>query len=100
VLRSDRLDRRRLEASDAEFVTSLYADVQVTRTLLRIQRPISIEEAYEFCRGLWHWLLRRSASESERLCHGNGGHVACPHPLDAVYNHFFLGRHLLPVEHF
>ena len=23
---------------------------------------------------LWHRLLRRSASESGRLCHGNGGH--------------------------
>ena len=25
-------------------------------------------------RGLWHRLLRRSASESGRLCHGDGGH--------------------------
>jgi len=30
-------------------VESLYANAQVTRTLLRIQGPISIEEAREFC---------------------------------------------------
>src|SRR5215831_2609352 len=35
--------------SDATFVESLYANAQVTRTLLRIQGPISIEEAREFC---------------------------------------------------
>jgi hypothetical protein len=48
VLRSDRLDLRTPEARDAEFVKSLYANARVTRTLLRIQRPISI--AQEFCR--------------------------------------------------
>lgn len=38
-----------LEASDAEFVESQYASPQVTRTLLRIQGPISIEEARQLC---------------------------------------------------
>jgi RimJ/RimL family protein N-acetyltransferase len=50
ALRSDRLELRRLEEGDATFVESLYASARVTRTLLRIQRPISIEEAREFCR--------------------------------------------------
>lgn len=49
VLRSDRLELRALEARDAEFVQSLYGSEQVTRTLLRIQRPLSVEEAREFC---------------------------------------------------
>jgi ribosomal-protein-alanine N-acetyltransferase len=49
ILRSDRLELRRLDGGDATFVESLYADAQVTRTLLRIQGPISIEEAREFC---------------------------------------------------
>ena len=48
--RSDRLELRRLEEGDATFVESLYASARVTRTLLRIQGPISIEEAREFCR--------------------------------------------------
>jgi RimJ/RimL family protein N-acetyltransferase len=39
-----------LEAGEAEFVESLYAKTQVTRTLLRIQRPLSIEGARDFCR--------------------------------------------------
>lgn len=50
MLRSGRLELRRLDGGDAAFVESLYADSQVTRTLLRIQGPISIEEAREFCR--------------------------------------------------
>jgi ribosomal-protein-alanine N-acetyltransferase len=49
ALRSDRLELRRLEEGDATFVESLYANARVTRTLLRIQGPISIEEAREFC---------------------------------------------------
>jgi hypothetical protein len=49
TLRSDRLELRRLDGGDAAFVKSLYANAQVTRTLLRIQGPISIEEAREFC---------------------------------------------------
>jgi RimJ/RimL family protein N-acetyltransferase len=49
VLRSGRLDLRPLDGNDAEFVETLYAKTQVTRTLLRIQGPISIEEAREFC---------------------------------------------------
>ena len=49
ALRSDRLELRTLDASDAAFVESLYASAQVTRTLLRIQGPISLEEAKEFC---------------------------------------------------
>ena len=49
VLRSDRLELRALDGGDAKFVESLYANEQVTRTLLRIQGPISIEEAREFC---------------------------------------------------
>jgi ribosomal-protein-alanine N-acetyltransferase len=48
-LRSDRLVIRILEGGDTEFVESLYANAQVTRTLLRIQRPLSTEEAREFC---------------------------------------------------
>jgi RimJ/RimL family protein N-acetyltransferase len=49
ALRSDRLELRTLDASDAAFLESLYASAQVTRTLLRIQGPISLEEAKEFC---------------------------------------------------
>jgi ribosomal-protein-alanine N-acetyltransferase len=49
ALRSDRLELRTLDVSDAAFVESLYASAQVTRTLLRIQGPISLEEAKEFC---------------------------------------------------
>ena len=49
ALRSDRLELRRLDWDDATFVESLYANAQVTRTLLRIRGPISIEEAREFC---------------------------------------------------
>jgi ribosomal-protein-alanine N-acetyltransferase len=49
ALRSDRLELRRLDGGDATFVESLYANAQVTRTLLRIQGAISIEEAREFC---------------------------------------------------
>ena len=47
-LRSDRLELRRLGGDDAAFVESLYASAQVTRTLLRIQGPISMEAAREF----------------------------------------------------
>ena len=50
VARSDRLELRRLDVGDAAFVQSLYANAEVTRTLLRIQGPISLEEAREFCR--------------------------------------------------
>ncbi len=49
-LRSDRLELRRLETAESDFVLSLYASAQVTRTLLRIQRPLSMDEAREFCR--------------------------------------------------
>ena len=49
VPRSDRLDLRPLVGTDAGFIESLYASADVTRTLLRIQRPISIHEAREFC---------------------------------------------------
>jgi hypothetical protein len=45
VLRSDRLELRSLDGGDATFVESLYADARVTRTLLRIQEPISIGES-------------------------------------------------------
>lgn len=48
-LRSARLELHRLEVGDAPFVKSLYTNALVTRTLLRIQGPISIEEAREFC---------------------------------------------------
>jgi ribosomal-protein-alanine N-acetyltransferase len=48
-LRSARLELRGLDAGDAPFVKAFYADALVTRTLLRIQGPISIEEAREFC---------------------------------------------------
>jgi RimJ/RimL family protein N-acetyltransferase len=50
ALRSERLELRPLDRTDAAFVQSLYADAQVTRTLLRIQGPISLEEAREYCR--------------------------------------------------
>src|SRR5262245_44903905 len=50
ALRSDRLELRRLDERDAAFVESLYANPQVTRTLLRIQGPLSREEARELCR--------------------------------------------------
>jgi ribosomal-protein-alanine N-acetyltransferase len=49
ALRSDRLELRRLGGGDAAFVESLYANAQVTRTLLRIQGAISIEDAREVC---------------------------------------------------
>lgn len=49
ALLSDRIELRRLDGGDAAFVESLYACAEVTRTLLRIQRAISIEEAHEFC---------------------------------------------------
>ena len=49
-LRSDRLALRRLDERDAAFVESLYADARVTRTLLRIQAPISRAQALDFCR--------------------------------------------------
>ena len=48
-LRSDRLEIRMIASADADFVESLYANPQVTRTLLRIQRPLSAKEAREFC---------------------------------------------------
>jgi len=48
-LRSDRLELRMLDVGDAEFVEILYANTEVTRTLLRIQRALSTEEAREFC---------------------------------------------------
>lgn len=51
VLRSARLELRRLDGGDAAFVQSLYADAQVTRTLLRIQGPISMEAARGFSEG-------------------------------------------------
>src|SRR6185295_13486472 len=50
VARPGRLELRRLDVGDAAFVQSLYASAEVTRTLLRIQGPISLEEAREFCR--------------------------------------------------
>jgi ribosomal-protein-alanine N-acetyltransferase len=49
VLQSERLVLRTLDGDDAKFVEALYANGQVTRTLLRIRGPISVEEAREFC---------------------------------------------------
>jgi ribosomal-protein-alanine N-acetyltransferase len=49
TLRSDRLELRRLDERDAGFVESLYADARVTRALLRIQGPISREQARDIC---------------------------------------------------
>jgi RimJ/RimL family protein N-acetyltransferase len=49
ALRSDRLELRTLDANDAKFVELLYANRQVTQTLLRIQAPISLEAARELC---------------------------------------------------
>jgi RimJ/RimL family protein N-acetyltransferase len=49
TLRSDRIELRRLDDTDAAFVEALYASAAVTRTLLRIQQAISFEEAREFC---------------------------------------------------
>ncbi|HKX04089.1 MAG TPA: GNAT family N-acetyltransferase [Methylomirabilota bacterium] len=48
-MRSARLELRGLDGGDAAFVESLYSNAQVTRTLLRIQGPISMETAREFC---------------------------------------------------
>jgi uncharacterized protein YndB with AHSA1/START domain len=50
ALRSDRLELRRLDDRDAEFVEALYADARVTRALLQIPQPISRAQALEFCR--------------------------------------------------
>jgi ribosomal-protein-alanine N-acetyltransferase len=49
VLRSDRLELRPLDRTHAAFVEALYASSEVTRTLLRIQGPISSREAHELC---------------------------------------------------
>jgi RimJ/RimL family protein N-acetyltransferase len=49
TLRSDRLALRRLDERDVAFVASLYADARVTRGLLRIQGPISQEQARDIC---------------------------------------------------
>jgi RimJ/RimL family protein N-acetyltransferase len=49
ALRSGRLDLRFVAGTDVGFVESLYASADVTRTLLRIQRPISRQEARELC---------------------------------------------------
>ena len=49
ALRSDRLELRPLGETHAAFVESLYASPEVTRTLLRIQGPISRREARELC---------------------------------------------------
>ena len=47
--RSDRLELRRLDARDADFVQALYADARVTRWLLRIQKPITRAHALQIC---------------------------------------------------
>ncbi|HXJ83125.1 MAG TPA: GNAT family N-acetyltransferase [Candidatus Methylomirabilis sp.] len=47
--RSDRLTLRPVGRADAGFVESLYASPDVTRTLLRIQGPISTEQARDLC---------------------------------------------------
>lgn len=49
ALPSARLELRPLGGREAPFVESLYASPQVTRTLLRIQGPLSTQEAREFC---------------------------------------------------
>ena len=49
AFRSDRLTLRPLDLADAEFVESLYASPDVTRTLLRIQGSISTELARALC---------------------------------------------------
>jgi len=41
---------------------------------------------FEGSEELWHRLLRRSASESGTLCHGDGRHVAYLHPLDSRHD--------------
>jgi len=45
----DRLELRPLSVTEAPFVESLYASSQVTRSLLRIQGPISSEQARDLC---------------------------------------------------
>lgn len=49
TLRSERLALRPLGEADARFVEALYASPDVTRTLLRIQGPISGQEARALC---------------------------------------------------
>ena len=49
TLRSERLALRPLGVADARFVEGLYASPDVTRTLLRIQRPISSQGARALC---------------------------------------------------
>jgi len=49
ALPSDRLDLRPLGETDAPFVESLCANSHVTRTLLRIQGPLSSQQALELC---------------------------------------------------
>ena len=46
---SDRLALRPLGEADAAFVHTLYASPEVTRALLRIQRPLSLAEARRLC---------------------------------------------------
>jgi len=48
-LHSDRIELRPISRSDAPFIQSLYASPDVTRTLLRIQEPLSSVEAHSFC---------------------------------------------------
>ena len=43
------IELRRLEPVHASFVESLYAQAEVTRMLLRIQRPLSAPEARALC---------------------------------------------------
>ena len=61
ALRSVRLELRPLGRTDAQFVETLYASPQVTRTLLRIQGPISTDEARAFCQP------RSAASDEHRF---------------------------------
>ncbi len=49
TVRSPRLELRKLEVGNAPVVKAPHANALVTRTLLRIQGPISLEEAREFC---------------------------------------------------
>ena len=48
ALRSQRLELRPLDGRDAAFVQALYAEADVRRGLLRIQAPLTLEQARAF----------------------------------------------------
>ena len=61
-LHSDRIELRPISRSDAPFIQSLYASPDVTRTLLRIQEPLSSVEAHSFCEAVSMRLVNIASS--------------------------------------